>query len=301
MRNQFQEAPPAIERRQQRTEFVCSACGADRGCDCNAPALARAEKVLAAAEQRRVKDRDRKREERAVRGRAAENAEELPALSVVDGENADEPEKRQDRAIGMVQADAGKAAAPSKAEPPPTSSERSWRVELTTDNGTRLVNGARFKTKVEAALYAFRNAEDMLSPLWRPILRKAGHKPRIIVMTRVLGSADAANCDMRLPKGRLGEANVDFQHGKCHLLLDWHPEDETEPSYPAAAAATDPAPTDPAPAKPSPGTGNGSDPEQSAAKRRAEFAALAGDDGADPDDGLDIPSYLRREPKAVSS
>src|SRR5262249_11952161 len=39
-----QAAPPAIERRQQQSEFVCSACGADRGCGCNAPALTRIEK-----------------------------------------------------------------------------------------------------------------------------------------------------------------------------------------------------------------------------------------------------------------
>ena len=130
----------------------------------------------------------------------------------------------------------GKAAAPSKAEPPPTSSERSWRGELTTDHGGRLVNGARFKTKTEAALWVIRSAEDMLSPLWRPMLRKAGHEPRIIVMTRVLASGDVANCDMRLPKGHRGEANVYFRHGECHLLLDYHPEDETEPSCPAAAA-----------------------------------------------------------------
>ena len=76
----------------------------------------------------------------------------------------------------------------------------------------------------------------MLSPLWRPMLRKAGHEPRIIVMTRVLASGDVANCDMRLPKGHRGEANVYFRHGECHLLLDYHPEDETEPSCPAAAA-----------------------------------------------------------------
>src|SRR5262245_28382783 len=82
-----------------------------------------------------------------VRADTAERTAKTKArlkLSASSGENADEPEKRQDRAIGMVHADAGKAAAPSKAEPPPTSSERSWRVELTTDDGRRLVNGARF-------------------------------------------------------------------------------------------------------------------------------------------------------------
>src|SRR5262249_55434016 len=212
-------------------------------------------------------------------------------------------------------------------------SASSWRVEITTDDGQRLVNGARFKTKKQAALYALRSAEDMLSPLWRPILRKQGHKPRIIVMTRVLASADAANVNMRFPKERLGEANVRFRDGDCHLLerlgeanvrfrdgdchllLNWHLEDETEPSCPTATARTDRSAGrhDPAPAKPDLGTGNGSDPEQSAAKRREEFATLehgTRDDAGDPDptpealaaaDGLDIPECLRREPKAVSS
>jgi hypothetical protein len=30
-----------IVRQQEQSEFVCSSCGADRGCDCNAPALKR--------------------------------------------------------------------------------------------------------------------------------------------------------------------------------------------------------------------------------------------------------------------
>src|SRR5262249_54517706 len=127
-------------------------------------------------------------------------------LSASSGENADEPEKRQDRAIGMVHADAGKAAAPSKAEPPPTSSERSWRVELTTDDGRRLVNGARFETKEEAAFFAAQQALLLLEPLWirRPKKGFGLQKPLIVVKARVLASADAVNSDIRFPKKRTG-------------------------------------------------------------------------------------------------
>src|SRR5262249_11331686 len=67
-----------IERRQQRSEFVGSACGKDRECDCNAPALARAEKVLAAAERKRTADRERAQAKRDVARRAFEKTEELP-------------------------------------------------------------------------------------------------------------------------------------------------------------------------------------------------------------------------------
>jgi len=214
-----------------------------------------------------------------VRAGTAQRMKQLRSRSPSrDGENTDDPETSAETMKAEFAASDGKAAAPSPLPPPAAASESSWRVELTTDDGRRWINGARFKTKEEAALFAIRSAEEKLSPLWRPMLRKAGHKPWIIVMTRVLASGDVANCDMRLPEGRLGEANVYFRHGECHLLR-WHPEDEAEPSRCAL---------------PAPAAGNGSDPEQSAAKRREEFAALehgARDDGGDPGD---IPACLRR-------
>jgi hypothetical protein len=152
-----------------------------------------------------------------------------------DGENADEPETSAETMKAEFAASYGKAAAPSPLlPPPPTASENSWRVELTTDDGKRLINGVRFETKAEAALYAARSAQSLLSPLWRPMLRKAGHEPLTVVMTRVLASGDAANCELSLN----GRAQLSFSHGGCHLLR-WHPEDETEPSCPAATAPTD--------------------------------------------------------------
>ena len=151
------------------------------------------------------------------------------------------------------------------------------------------------------------------------MLRKAGYETQLVMMTRVLASADAVNGELHLRMKRLN-----IEH--CGLTV-WHPEGEAEPSCSAL---------------PTTGTGNGSDPEQSAAKRREEFAAVdapvtgakhgggGGDirpgrgdapaaasiptvsittgNGTDhpaatapTDDGLDIPPYLRREPKAVSS
>src|SRR5262249_36869280 len=126
--------------------------------------------------------------------------------------------------------DAGGAAASPLVppEPPePAPSENSWRVELTTEDGERLVNWLRFKTKTEAALYASRQAEDLLSPLWRPVLRKAGHKPLIVVMTCVLASGDVPNCKMKLPKERLGAANIDIPDGGCSLYR-WRPEGDAD-------------------------------------------------------------------------
>jgi hypothetical protein len=137
-------------------------------------------------------------------------------------------------ADGAAAVDDADGSAPSPLLPPPTAaSESSWRVELTTDDGTRRVNGVRLKTKAEAALYAIRSAQEILSPLWRPILREAGHEPLIVVMTRVLASADAVNCELSFPKQNRG-TKLDIPHGGCHLLR-WHPEGETdEPGCPAA-------------------------------------------------------------------
>lgn len=45
-------------QKKQETAFMCSACGADRGCDCNAPALKR----LADLEERKERQRQQNRE-----------------------------------------------------------------------------------------------------------------------------------------------------------------------------------------------------------------------------------------------
>jgi hypothetical protein len=116
--------------------------------------------------------------------------------------------------------------------PPAAASKKSWRVELTTDDSKRLVNGVRLETKAEAALYAAMGICDLLRPLW-----ELDHEPPIVVMTRVLASADTVNCDVRYPK-KNRRAQLRFSHGECHLHV-WHPEDETGPSCPAAAAPTD--------------------------------------------------------------
>jgi hypothetical protein len=172
--------------------------------------------------------------------------------------NADDPdasaEERKAEYAAQEDADEHGAALGATAASPPrpliAASESSWRVELTTDDGKRWVNGARLKTKEEAALYAIRQAEDKLSPLWRRALRKEGYKPQIVMTTRVLGSADAANVYMSFPRGRLGEANIHSRHGECHLLLKWHPEGGAEPSCPdspdTATEAPTPAATEPA-------------------------------------------------------
>jgi hypothetical protein len=186
-----------------------------------------------------------------VAAATTERSQRHRALSPLrNGENADDPETSAETMKAEFAASDGAAAADGAAAvddadgsapspllpPPPAASESSWRVELTTDDGTRRVNGVRLKTKVEAALYAIRSAQEILSPLWRPILRKAGHEPLIVVMTRVLASADAVNCEISFPKNNR-RAELSFPHGGCRLLR-WHPEGETdEPGCPAAGAA----------------------------------------------------------------
>jgi hypothetical protein len=55
--------PPEMVRQQrgQESPFVCSSCGADRGCDCNAPAL---ERIAAKRERDRETSRARMRKHR---------------------------------------------------------------------------------------------------------------------------------------------------------------------------------------------------------------------------------------------
>jgi hypothetical protein len=144
-----------------------------------------------------------------------------------NGENADDPETSPETMKAEFAASDGKAAAPSPLLPPPAAaSESSWRVELTTDDGKRWINGVRLETKLEAALYARRGIYDLM-------FTPKGYKPLIVMMTRVLRSADAANCDVRFLKNNR-RAELSFSHGKCHLLR-WHPEGETdEPGCPAA-------------------------------------------------------------------
>jgi hypothetical protein len=45
-------------QKKLEAQFICSACGADRGCNCNAPAI---ERALAAQERRRVAERERRK------------------------------------------------------------------------------------------------------------------------------------------------------------------------------------------------------------------------------------------------
>src|SRR5262245_32159550 len=175
-----------------------------------------------------------------VRAGTAQRMKQLRSRSPSrDGENTDDPETSAETMKAEFAASDGKAAAPSPLLPPPAAaSESSWRVELTTDDGKRWINGVRLKTKLEAALYASRGIYDLM-------FAPKGYKPLIVMMTRALGSADAANCDVRFLKNNR-RAELSFSHGKCHLLR-WHPEDETEPSCPAAAAPIDFVPALPAP------------------------------------------------------
>jgi len=53
---------PAIVEQQKLSTFICSACGAGRDCDCDAPAWDRLAAVKELARQRKIKQRARERE-----------------------------------------------------------------------------------------------------------------------------------------------------------------------------------------------------------------------------------------------
>jgi hypothetical protein len=49
-----------IRMQQQESPFVCAACGADRGCDCNAPVVERLREIKENTRQRSATYRKRK-------------------------------------------------------------------------------------------------------------------------------------------------------------------------------------------------------------------------------------------------
>ena len=51
-------------QKKQDAKFICSACGADRGCDCNAPAVEKYEQAKATSRKSSAAYRDRKRQQK---------------------------------------------------------------------------------------------------------------------------------------------------------------------------------------------------------------------------------------------
>jgi hypothetical protein len=120
----------------------------------------------------------------------------------------------------------------------------SWRVELTTDDGRRLMNGARYGTKQEASLYA---ASGIHVAVFMNGLT--------VVAIRLLESGDAPNQSLRHPKdhrkaGQLRDT-LAIKDGEC-VYHNWHVEGEET----------------------APACGNDTDPEASAEAMKAKHAAL---------------------------
>jgi hypothetical protein len=65
-------------RPQEQAKFQCSACGADRGCDCNAPAV---EKLAAIAENSRQKQQRYRDRKAALRNAPVDIVEDSPTAS----------------------------------------------------------------------------------------------------------------------------------------------------------------------------------------------------------------------------
>jgi hypothetical protein len=64
-------------RQQEQAKFQCSACGADRGCDCNAPAVEKLRELREATRQRVAAHRERKAEQK-QRSRNVTKDDETP-------------------------------------------------------------------------------------------------------------------------------------------------------------------------------------------------------------------------------
>jgi hypothetical protein len=122
---------------------------------------------------------------------------------------------------------------------------KSWWVEFMTEDGKRWINGARFETKAEAALYAHMGICDLATPDRHP-LWGTDREAQVVVMTRVLPSDDEPNTSLRYPEYQ-GEEELPwkkrqhtnekrkrhrkagqlrhrlaFEEGSCHLF-NWHP------------------------------------------------------------------------------
>jgi hypothetical protein len=87
----------AIVQFQQRQEakFICSACGADRGCQCNAPAV---EKLAEMREQARQRDRTYKE-------RKSQQKQQPGDVANEDVEDIDTPEQFWQRSLGNLASD----------------------------------------------------------------------------------------------------------------------------------------------------------------------------------------------------
>ena len=70
---------PAIVQEQRQSEFVCSACGAARDCECNAPAL---ERLAAKDEGNRQRQRAYRERKTALRNAPVEKTDEPQAVTV---------------------------------------------------------------------------------------------------------------------------------------------------------------------------------------------------------------------------
>lgn len=112
---------PAIIEQVGQSQFVCSACGAGRDCDCNAPAMERLAEIKEQARQRQIKKREQEQRLRHVtdavakgeagdfclmRARAAEEAEaeadteDLPGFLLALADGADHKAKLFRRDMG---------------------------------------------------------------------------------------------------------------------------------------------------------------------------------------------------------
>jgi hypothetical protein len=77
----MKEQAQVIRLKQQEAPYICSACGADRGCDCNAPAV---EKLAAYRERERQKKARQRARAKAVPGDTnVENTEESGRLAIL--------------------------------------------------------------------------------------------------------------------------------------------------------------------------------------------------------------------------
>jgi hypothetical protein len=75
-------------QKKQEAKFICSACGADRGCDCNAPAV---EKLAELKEKNRIAARESMRRKRKQnQGTVKVNTDEMPTDEQAEADWTDE-------------------------------------------------------------------------------------------------------------------------------------------------------------------------------------------------------------------
>jgi hypothetical protein len=188
-----------------------------------------------------------------------------------DGKARKQPEKKQGGAESQRKEEPPKVEADASIAPMETST-KSWKVEVVAKNGKRYGNGVRLRTEEEADAYRLTAILNLKEDF-------------IVVATEVTACDDAPSGAIMI-RNRKGRFTYDlgFDHGTCHTL-EWNEIEERAEKQTLIAVW-----------------------DKASRKERHDFVLVRkieimraqqeiGKSAHEPDDGLDIPGFLKRDAK----